>query len=93
MICTCGHPEERHEDAGYVTGCSYEPDRTKEPEAWRKSIYGICACETFAPAPVPGEPIVFGVHRDPAVTWTTEDEATRERKFRDWVKGAPGDMA
>ena len=93
-ICWCGHPEERHTDADYVYGCSYEPDRVKEPEAWRESDYGVCPCPAFEPMPVPGEPIVFGVHRLPPklAKWTTESDAERDRKFREWVKGAPGDM-
>jgi hypothetical protein len=93
-VCGCGHDESRHGDADWVYGCSYEPDRDAEPEAWKASSYGVCPCIAFEPAPVPGEPIVFGIHRLPSslVKWTTEPDSERERRFREWVKGAPGDM-
>ncbi len=95
LLCWCGHPADCHGNREPdMLGCSYEFNPATEYEAWLKSNYGACPCLSFDPPPVPGEPVVFGLHRLPpdVVKWTTESDAERERKFRDWVKGAPGDM-
>lgn len=90
--CRCGH-QIRHHDArgGKCRGSALTPDG-----------YGglgvpFCSCAKLEDAllPEPGEKPVFGVHRLPSAeaAWTTEPEAERERRFREWVKGAPGDQA
>jgi hypothetical protein len=56
-----------------------------------------CPCQRFddGALPEPGERPVFGVHRlaSADAAWATESDSVRERKFREWVKGAPGDIA
>ena len=53
-----------------------------------------CRNDECGVLPRSGRRAIFGVHRLPAreAAWATESEASRERRFREWVKGAPGDM-
>jgi hypothetical protein len=92
-VCRCGH--EKH-DHGYAGGacCRLSPVTT---DVNGLSVQHACQCERFddGALPEPGERPVFGVHRLPSAeaAWATEPESVRERRFREWVKGAPGDMA
>lgn len=77
--CHCGH-EGRDHGLGEDPSCC---------------VLVACPCWGFDDGflPAPGERPVFGVHHLPSVeaAWVTESEATRERRFRDWVRGALDD--
>lgn len=91
-VCRCGHQILHHAPSG---GRCYGSALT--PEGYGGLGVPYCKCTKLddAALPEPGERPVFGVHRllSADVDWTTEGEAERERRFREWVKGAPGDQA
>jgi hypothetical protein len=91
-VCRCGHEDREHFGGGLI--CAGD----MAPEEWGDlTIRPACPCRRFdgGVLPEPGERPVFGVHRlnSAEANWTTEGEAERERKFREWVKGAPKDIA